>query len=131
MNQDYIVGIGASAGGLEAIETFFDHMPSETGLSFVIVQHLSPDYESLMVELLSNRVEMIVERVEDKADGIDILPDHIYLIPPKKNMIIQNRRLFLMEQDRSHGFHLPIDVFFESLAGDQRDNSIGVILSGT
>lgn len=131
MNKDYIVGIGASAGGLEAIETFFDHMPSETGLSFVIVQHLSPDYESLMVELLSNRVEMIVERVEDKADGIDILPDHIYLIPPKKNMIIQNRRLFLMEQDRSHGFHLPIDVFFESLAGDQRDKSIGVILSGT
>ena len=76
----HIVALGASAGGLEALDQFFDAMPSESGLAFVVVQHLSPDYKSLMVELLSRHTRMEVVRVED---GIEVQPNRVYLIPPK------------------------------------------------
>jgi two-component system CheB/CheR fusion protein len=124
----YIVGIGASAGGLEALQTFFNNMPPESGLAFVVVQHLSPDYKSLMVELLSKHTEMEVLRVED---GIAIRSNCVYLIPPKKNMAVHAGNLYLSEQTQRHGLNLPIDVFFRSLAEDQEERAIGVILSGT
>lgn len=124
----YYVAIGASAGGLEAIESFFTNIPANTGLAFVVIQHLSPDYKSLMVELLSKKTAMLVQRAED---GLVILPDHVYLIPPKKNLTIFHGKLFLSEQDHSLGVNLPIDVFFKSLAEDQAEKSIGIILSGT
>ena len=79
-----IVGIGASAGGLEALEMFFDHMPVGSGLAFVVVQHLSPDFKSLMDELLSRHTEIHIHRV---VDGMEVESDSIYLIPPKKEMI--------------------------------------------
>jgi two-component system CheB/CheR fusion protein len=124
----YYVAIGASAGGLEAIETFFTNMPPKSGLAFIVIQHLSPDYKSLMVELLSKKTLMSVHRAED---NMLVLPNNVYLIPPKKNLNIFHGKLFLTEQDHSRGVNLPIDVFFKSLAEDQAEKSIAIILSGT
>ena len=123
-----IVGIGASAGGLEALEEFFRAVPEDLQLAFVVVQHLSPDYKSLMVELLSKYTSMEVKRAED---GMDVEMSHVYLIPPRKNLKIYHGKLFLTEQDHSHSLNLPIDIFLRSLAEDQKERSIGIILSGT
>jgi len=111
----YYVGIGASAGGLEAIDEFFTNMPPDSGLGFVVVQHLSPDYKSLMVELLSKKTSMPVHRAEE---GMKVLPDSVYLIPPKKNLTIFHGKLLLTEQDHGRGINLPIDVFLRSMAED-------------
>ncbi|TVQ11491.1 MAG: PAS domain S-box protein [Bacteroidetes bacterium] len=124
----FCVGVGASAGGLEALEQFFRKMPPDSGLSFVVVQHLSPDYKSLMVELLSKHTMMQVQRAED---GMKIMPNCIYLIPPKKNMTIFHGTLFLTDKNLNHIINLPIDIFFRSLAEDYGDKSVGIILSGT
>lgn len=124
----YYVGLGASAGGLQAIEAFFKNMPSDSGLAFVVVQHLSPDYKSLMVELLSKHTDMPIYRAEE---GMKVEANSIYLIPPKKNLTIFHGKLLLSEQDSTRGVNLPIDIFFRSLAEDQGENSIGIILSGT
>jgi two-component system, chemotaxis family, CheB/CheR fusion protein len=124
----YYVAIGASAGGLEAIEDFFTHMPADSGLGFIVIQHLSPDYKSLMVELLSKKTSMPVNRAED---GLKVLPNQVYLIPPKKNLTIFHGKLLLTEQDHGRGINLPIDVFLRSLAEDQGEKAIGIILSGT
>lgn len=122
----HIVGIGASAGGLEALESFFKKMPSSERLAFVVVQHLSPDYKSLMGELLMKHTKM---KILQATDGVEIRPGTIYLIPRKKNMTCYQGRLFLTEQE--HGLNLPIDIFFRSLAEDRAENAIGVVLSGT
>lgn len=124
----HYVGIGASAGGLESIQAFFSDLPPKTGLAYVVVQHLSPDYKSLMVELLGKITEIPVQRAEE---GMEVLPDHIYFIPPKKNMKIFHGRLLLNDQVRdSQTLNLPIDIFLTSLADDSRSKSIGIILSG-
>jgi two-component system CheB/CheR fusion protein len=134
INQDlklpsHYVGIGASAGGLEAIEAFIRNMPHVNGLAFVLVQHLSPDYKSLMVELLSKRTQMPVYRAEN---GMQVKADSIYLIPPKKNLTIFHGKLILSDPERSRsGIFLPIDIFLRSLADDQGEKAIGIILSGT
>ncbi|HIJ81872.1 MAG TPA: PAS domain S-box protein [Desulfuromonadales bacterium] len=124
----HYVGIGASAGGLEAIELFFTSMPANSGMAFIVVQHLSPDYKSLMVELLSKKTAMPVHRAED---GMLVLPDNVYLIPPKKNLTIFHGKLLLSDQDHSRGINLPIDVFLRSLGEDQADKAVAIILSGT
>ena len=124
----HVVGIGASAGGLEALETFFDHAPCDSGLAYVVVQHLSPDYKSLMVELLSKRTRMPVRRADE---GIVVEADCVYLIPPKKNLEIAHGRLKLTEKNAHATLNLPIDIFFRSLAEERGDRAIGVILSGT
>lgn len=124
----YIVGIGASAGGLEAIESFFKKMPINSGLAFVVVQHLSPDYKSLMAELLSKHTEMPVHRIED---GMAVNQNHIYLIPPRQNLTIFHGKLLLKEQVRSEGLNLPVDIFLRSLAEDAGNRGIAIILSGT
>jgi len=124
----YIVGIGASAGGLEAIEAFFKQMPANSGLSFVVIQHLSPNYKSLMVELLSKHTLMPVLRIED---GMKIERNTVYLIPPRKNVTVFHDKLLLTEQDPSKGISLPIDIFLRSLGEDVKDRAIGIILSGT
>ncbi len=122
----YIVGVGASAGGLEALESFFDNTPTSDDFAFVVIQHLSPDYKSLMAELLAKHTEMEIHPAED---GMEIRPGSIYLIPRKKNMTVYKRKLFLTEQE--HGLNLPIDIFMQSLAEDVGEHAIGVILSGT
>src|SRR6476661_3394634 len=124
----YIVGIGASAGGLEALERLFEHMPAETGVGFVVVQHLSPDFKSLTDELLARRTSIPIHRV---VDGMEVRPDAIYLIPPKKDMILSSGRLLLTDKDPSQFVALPIDHFFRSLAQDLGDRAVGIVLSGT
>ncbi len=124
----HVVGIGASAGGLEALERLFEKMHPETGLAFVVVQHLSPDFKSLTDELLARRTPIPIHRVEN---GMEVERDAIYLIPPKKDMIIANGRLLLTDKDPAQMMTLPIDHFFRSLAQDQGDRAIGIILSGT
>ncbi|MFZ1641808.1 MAG: chemotaxis protein CheB [Candidatus Contendobacter sp.] len=124
----YYVGVGASAGGLEALESFFTSMPVESGMAFIVIQHLSPDYKSMMVELLSKRTAMPVRRAEE---GMLVEANSVYLIPPKKNLSIFHGKLLLSESDHSRGLNLPIDVFLRSLADDQADKAIGIILSGT
>ncbi len=123
----YVVGIGASAGGLEALEHFFGNIPKESGMAFVVIQHLSPDFKSLMDEILARRTEVPIHLVED---GMLVEADHVYLIPPKKEMIIAGGRLLLSERDRDHELVLPIDVFFRSLAQDCGPLAVAVVLSG-
>src|SRR3954469_22819330 len=123
----HVVGIGASAGGLEAIERFFDNLPRETGLAFVIVQHLSPDFKSMMDELLARHTELPIHLVEN---GMLVEAEHVYLIPPKNEMIISGGRLLLSEQDRHVERTLPIDIFFRSLAQDCGSRAVAIVLSG-
>lgn len=123
-----LVAVGASAGGLEALEDFFVHCPNNTGMSFVVIQHLSPDYKSMMSELLGRRTKM---RLHIVSDGMPIEPNDIYLIPPRKNMTVFHNKLYLTDQDLSGTLNMPIDVFMRSLAIDKGGKSVGVILSGT
>lgn len=124
----HVVAIGASAGGLEAIDSFFTHVPEESPFAFVVIQHLSPDYKSLMVEILSKKTTMPVYRAED---GMEVERGCVYLIPPRKNLTIFHGALLLSDQDHTHGLNLPIDIFLRSLAEDQGEKAIAVILSGT
>ncbi|WP_176961553.1 chemotaxis protein CheB [Mariprofundus sp. NF] len=124
----YYVGIGASAGGLEAIEEFFKQAPEDAGMAYVVIQHLSPTHKSMMVELLSRHTEMPVLRAED---GMDVERDTIYLIPPNKTLSIFHDKLLLSEVDHSRELNLPIDIFFRSLAEDQGEKAIAIVLSGT
>lgn len=125
---DFIVGMGASAGGLESLQDFFAHMPEVKGLAFIIVQHLSPDFKSLMDQLLSRFTDMTVKPAED---NMEVERDTIYLIPPKHNLTIRQGVLYLSEQDRRYGLNLPIDIFFKSLARDCREKAIAIVFSGT
>ncbi len=124
----YIVGVGASAGGLEAIHDLFDYMPDNSGFSFVVIQHLSPDYKSLMADLLSKHTHM---RVQEAQHGMKVEPNCIYVIPSKMLMTIKDGHLELVEKQKTKLPNNAIDVFFESLAKDCKNQSIGIILSGT
>lgn len=126
-SQFPIVGIGASAGGLEALEEFFKNMPEASGLAFVIIQHLDPNSKGMMQEIIQRTTPMKVVTVTDR---IIIKPNSIYIIPPNRNMSILNGALHLFEPIAKHGLRLPIDYFFTSLAYDRQDKSIGIILSG-
>ena len=123
-----IVAIGASAGGLESLERLFTHLPPDTGMAFVVLQHLSPDFKSLMDELLSRRTQMRI-RLADHDMAVE--PNTVYLLPPMKEMIIRHRRLLLNDKDPRLGLTLPIDLFFRSLAQDIGDKAIAVVLSGS
>ncbi len=123
-----VVGIGASAGGLEALQQFFSNMPSDRGVAFVIVQHLHPTLHSSMPEILSRFTKMPV-RVA--ADGTNVEPNSVYLIPPNKNMGMQDGALYLQEPARPPAQRLPVDFFFRSLARDKGADAIGIIFSGT
>jgi two-component system CheB/CheR fusion protein len=123
-----IVGIGASAGGLAAFEAFFSTMPSDSGMAFVIVQHLAPDHKSMLAELIGRHTLMHVYEVEG---GMVVEPNCIYIIPPNHDMAFLNGALQLLEPSAPRGQRLPIDFFFRSLAQDQQARAIGIVLSGT
>jgi two-component system, chemotaxis family, CheB/CheR fusion protein len=123
-----IVGIGASAGGLETLQAFFANMPVDADIAFVIIQHLSPQHKSLMVELLAKQTPMTVRQIED---GMRLSPGCVYLTPPDKNVAIFNRSLHLIEPIKGRGINMPIDFFFRSLSEDQKERAIGIIVSGT
>ncbi len=122
------MGMGASAGGLEALEAFFTHMSPNKNIAFVIIQHLSPKHKSIMGALLSKCTQMDVLNMED---GMKVEPNRIYLNPPDKNVVIMNGTLQLMEPVRTAGINLPIDCFFKSMSEDLGEKAICVILSGT
>lgn len=126
-SPDFVVGIGASAGGLESLERFFEEMPSETGMAFVVLQHLSPDFKSLTDELLARRTKIPIFQARD---GMPLTADAIFLLPPRKNMILSNGKLLLTDKDLGQ-VSLPIDHFFRALAQDAGDRAIGIVLSGT
>lgn len=123
-----IVGIGSSAGGLEALELFFHNTPAVSGLAFVLVSHLSPDHVSMLTEILQRSTEMAVFEVQDQ---MQVCVNCVYVIPPNRDMEIFHGKLQLSIPDERHTRHLPIDHFFHSLAQDQGKNTIGIILSGT
>jgi len=122
-----IVGIGASAGGLEALIAFLGNVPGNSGLAFVIVQHMEQKRKGIMAGLLQSATPMKVVQVEE---NIVVQPDCVYVIPPNKEMSIQHGVLHLSDFSVPHTLHLPIDFFFQSLADDQQERSIGVVLSG-
>jgi two-component system CheB/CheR fusion protein len=124
----HIVAIGASAGGLDSLERLFTHLPTDTGMAFVVLQHLSPDFKSLMDELLSRRTAMPIRQAEH---DLPVEPNTVYLLPPMKEMIIRRRRLLLNDRDPRLGLTLPIDLFFRSLAQDAGPRAVAVILSGS
>ena len=123
-----IAGIGASAGGLEALQEFFSSTPTDAPLAFVVVQHLSPDYKSLMDELLARHTKI---KIQIAQDGMQVEQNNIYLIPPGKNISIYHDKLYLDDQNHKKSLNLPIDIFFRSLAKDKGKNAVGIILSGT
>jgi two-component system CheB/CheR fusion protein len=123
-----VVGLGASAGGLDAFKKFFSVMPADSGLAFVLVQHLDPTHESLMVELLARVTPMKVVQIVDR---MPVAPNQVYMIPPNRTLMISQGVLHLAEPIERRGMRVPIDIFFRSLAEDQQERAIGVILSGT
>ncbi len=122
-----IVGIGASAGGLEALEEFFSKMPVDSGMAFVVIQHLDPTHVGIMPELLQRITGM---KVMQATDRLIVKPNNVYVIPPNKSLSLLHGALHLFDPVESRGLRLPIDIFFRSLAEDQHENSIGIILSG-
>lgn len=126
--QLMVVGIGASAGGIEALEIFFKTMPASSGLAFVVLQHLSPDFKSIMNELLGRCTPMPVRVVENTAV---LLPNTVYLVPPRKDVLIENNTLVVHDYPSSDNFHLPINAFFSTLARSHQRMAIAIVLSGT
>jgi two-component system CheB/CheR fusion protein len=122
-----VVAIGASAGGLDALERFFDELAADSGAVFVVIQHLSPDHKSMMDNLLARHTSMPVLMAEN---GLEMQPNHVYLIPPGKNMTVEGTQLRLIPKN-PHVLSLPIDLFFTSLAKEFGNRCVGAILSGT
>jgi len=127
-SECFIVGMGASAGGLETFQKFFTSMPADSGLAFVLVQHLHPHHQSLMPELLSKSTDMPVLAAEE---GMQIIPDHVYVIPSNTTLTVKDRRLHIEEPSESRGHRMPIDLFFKSLSEDCGERAICVVLTGT
>lgn len=123
-----VVGLGASAGGLEAFQTFLNAAPADAGFAYVLVQHLDPNHESMLAELLARRTSMPVRQI---TDNMALEPNCVYLIPPNAQLSIEKAQLRLSSFAEPRGFRRPIDVFFRSLAADQGSNAACVVLSGT
>ncbi|MBE0626259.1 MAG: PAS domain-containing protein [Burkholderiales bacterium] len=123
-----VAAIGASAGGFESIRTFFDNMPANSGIAFVVIQHLHPTQKSLAAELFGKRTSMPVAQAED---GMRVEPNHVYTIPPNTYPSIHGGVLRLALPTQLHGPRLPIDHFFASLGADQHERAIGIVLSGS
>jgi two-component system CheB/CheR fusion protein len=125
LNSCLIAGIGASAGGLEAVSALIQSLPADTGIAFVLVQHLDPRHPSALVDILSKSTRMPVREAQAAAA---VQPNAIYVIPPGADLTIQRGKLQLQRRPETRTPHRPIDVFFQSLGVDARDRSIGVIL---
>jgi two-component system CheB/CheR fusion protein len=122
-----VVAIGASAGGLEALELFLAHVPLASGMAFIVIQHLDPNYKGMMPELLQRATPMLVAQAKNR---MKVKPDCVYVIPPNRDLSILHDSLYLLEPVAARGLRLPIDFFFRALADDRREQAIGVILSG-
>ncbi|HEY3295345.1 MAG TPA: chemotaxis protein CheB [bacterium] len=123
----FVVGIGGSAGGLEAFSSFFEAMPPDTGMAFVVIQHMDPDRKGVIAQLLQKHTPMPVTQA---TDGLRTQPNQVYVIPPNCDLSILRGTLHLMEMIEPRGQRLPVDYFFRQLAADAGDRAIGVIMSG-
>ena len=123
-----IVGIGVSAGGLEAFEQFFNDMAPDSGMAFVLIQHLDPTHKSILADLIRSFTRMAVTEVRD---NMKVEPDNVYVIPPNSDMAILHGRLHLLEPSAPRGLREPIDSFFRSLLEDRKEKAICVVLSGS
>ena len=123
-----VVGIGASAGGVRALEQFFERMPPDPGMAFVAVLHLSPEHESNLAGMIRRYTAMPVEQI---SGAVPIKPNHVYVIPPAKHLVMEDGHIRLAEPDGEAGRRVPIDVLFRSLGANYREHAIGVVLSGT
>ena len=123
-----VVGLGASAGGLEALEEFFRSMPTDSGMAFVVVMHQAAKHVSLLPDLLGKCTKMDVAPIHDR---MSIQPNHVYIVPPGKNVDLLDGRLHLTDLPARHAATLPIDHFFRSLAEDRQETAVAIILSGT
>jgi two-component system CheB/CheR fusion protein len=126
-NPLFVVGIGVSGGGLEAMEEFLSHMPADSGIAFVLVPHLDPTHSSIMADLLKKYTHLEVYQADD---GMRVMPDCLYVIPPGKDMAIMNGLLQLLEPHMVRGMRHPIDFFFRSLAKDQKERAACIVMSG-
>jgi two-component system CheB/CheR fusion protein len=122
-----IVGIGGSAGSFPSFEKFFTHLPSDSGMAFVLILHLDPAHKGQVAEIISNYTAM---SVFEARDGMEIEPNTVYVIPPNKDMGVHNRKLLLLNPAKPHGYRQPIDYFLQSLAEDQWNRAVAIILSG-
>ena len=128
LQRPLVIGIGASAGGLEAFKSFFANTPSDSGMAFVLVQHLSPDHKSMLAELLGKTTAMdVIEAV----DGVAVKENCVLVIPPDATMTIAGGRLKIVKPAPPRDRRRPIDTFLQSLADDQGENAVCIILSGT
>jgi two-component system, chemotaxis family, CheB/CheR fusion protein len=127
-DQFLIAALGASAGGLEAFENFFKHMPADAGIAFAVVQHLAPDHASALPELLARYTSMPVEQARDRTK---VVPNRVYIIPPNATLTIKNGTLHVASPAEPRGHRMPIDRLFRSLAEDCGENAVCIILSGT
>jgi two-component system CheB/CheR fusion protein len=123
----FVVGIGASAGGLAGISRFLEAVPPDSGMAFVIVVHLSPEHESELANILQHRTKMPVLQV---TETVAIEPDHVYIIPPKNNLLMNDGHLQLMPAERPNSQHGEIDLFLRALAEVHRERAVGIIMSG-
>ena len=119
--------MGGSAGGLEAFEQFFSHLPPDTGLAFVLVPHLEPTHKGMMPELLARHTKM---KVVEAEDGVEVQPNRVYVIPPNADLAILHGKLQVLEPAAPRGLRMPIDFFFRQLAADQKEKAIAILLSG-
>ena len=126
-DQFYIVGMGGSAGSLEAFEQFFRNMPDDSGAAFVLISHLDPTQKGMMPELLQRYTKM---KVFEAVDGMKVVPNCVYVIPSNKDMAILHGTLQLLEPTATRGLRLPIDFFFKNLGLDQKEKAVGIIISG-
>ena len=126
-NSLYIVGIGASAGGLDALERFFQNMTENSGMAFIVVSHLDPNHVSIMPELIQKSTRM---KLFQAKDGMVVEPNHVYVAPANRELALFHGTIQLIEPVEAHGFRLPIDFFFKSLSVDAGEKAICIILSG-
>jgi len=122
-----VVGVGASAGGLQAFSELLAHLPANTGMAFLLVQHLDPTHSSFLVEILSKKTRMPIEQARE---GVQILPDHVYVLPPNKTLTLVGDLLHLTSSETMEQRRNSVDILFDSLA-ERSLNAIGVILSGS
>ena len=123
-----VVGIGASAGGVQALRDFFSHVPARTGMAYVVILHLSPDYDSQLAEILQTTALLPVTKVERR---VRVEPDHVYVIPPNKSLKIKDGHIDLSNITSSEVRHAPVDIFFRTLAQSHGQRAVSVVLSGT
>ncbi|MGA8854468.1 MAG: CheR family methyltransferase [Christiangramia sp.] len=128
VEQPRIVAVGASAGGLEALKAFFKNVPANDKNAYVVIQHLSPDYKSMMGELLKKNTNLPIVQIKDQ---MEVKQGHVYLIPPANNLVLEDEILRLTDKPKNQTLNLPIDMFFQSIAKQRKERAIGIVLSGT